>query len=43
MVIILPPIVIGKEVKIPYEENDHPSKDVRMVGDDVMDGEPRAL
>lgn len=33
--------MIGKAVKIPYGKKDRPSKDVRMVGDGVMGGEPR--
>ena len=41
MVTGFPPKVIGKAVRIPYREKDHPSKVVRMVDDGVMGGEPR--
>ena len=43
MVTVFPPRVIGKAVKILYGEKDRPSKAVRMVGDGVMGGEPRAF
>ena len=38
---VLPPKVIGRAVKIPYGEKDHPSNAMRMVGDGVMGGESR--
>jgi len=40
---VLPPNVIGMVVKISYGEKDHPSKNVRIVGDGVMGGESRAF
>lgn len=43
MVKVLPPKVIGKVVKILYGEKDRPSKAMRIVGDGVMGGEPRAF
>lgn len=43
MATVFPPKVIGKVVKIPYKEKDHPSKAMRMVSDGVMGGEPRAF
>ena len=43
MTTIFPPRVIGKDVKIPYDENDLPSNVVRMVGDGVMGGDLRAF
>ena len=35
---VLPPRVIGRDVKITYGENDLPSYAMRMVGDGVMGG-----
>ena len=43
MTTILPPRVIGRVVKIPYDENDLLSNDVRMVGNGVMGGESRSF
>jgi hypothetical protein len=40
---IFPPKVIGRAVKILYGENDRPSNVVRMVGDGVMGGYPRSF
>lgn len=42
MAMVLAPKVIGRVVKIPYGEKDCPSNTVRMVGDGVMGGQPRA-
>jgi hypothetical protein len=43
MMVVLPPKVIGRAVKIPYSEKDHPSNAMRMVGDGVMGGESREI
>ena len=43
MMMVLPPRVIGRALKILYGENDLPSNAMRMVGDGVMGGEPRAF
>lgn len=43
IVTIFPSKVIGKAMKIPYNEKYHPSKAVRIVVDGVMGGEPRAF
>ena len=40
---IFPPRVIGRVVKIPYGEKECLSKVLRIVGDGVIDGEPRAF
>lgn len=40
---VLPPRMIGRVVKILYDDNDLPSNVVRMVGDGVMGGELRAF
>ena len=43
MTTVFPARVIGMAVKILYGKNDLPSNVVRMVGDGVMGGEPRAF
>ena len=40
---VLPPKVIGRAMKNLYGEKDHPSNAMRMVGDEVMGGEPRSF
>ena len=40
---VFPPKVIGRAVKILYGENDHPLNVMRMVDDGVMGGYPRAF